>query len=515
MSWRRNRTDRPPRVGLAVLAKALAGVFTVFLATTAGVAGAGYFQIPVPKPPGGRAAPPIPNIPDEEIEPPKPGGPRTLLVLGSDRRAKTSTDAKLFGQAEKPHSDTIVLVRLDPKLNRIAVMSLPRDLAVTIPGYADNMKINQAYDEGGAALTLKTVKLLFQNATGHKLNVNGVIDVSFNGFQRAVNYVKGVYVDVDRDYDNPGGNGYAAIDIKAGYQRLVGSDALAYVRYRHTDSDIFRAARQQEFLRQAASQPAVQELKSFGAAQGFLNELVGYFRFDKKFLSRRNSAGMIKTAISLAFNHAPVNQISLSRGITESEDPIKDTRLYISNEELQKAYDEFMTGERTRNPKRSTTAKKVSKPAKASRVTGLENARRLGEDLAVLASKRLKGLPFYFPGYRTTSSRYVNDTPRIYSLRDEQGKLHRAYRIVISNGAPGEYYGVQGMTWKDPPLLASPDRIREQNGRKLMLFYDGSKLRQVAWRTPRAVYYVTNTLNRKLSNARMIAIAASLRRLHS
>jgi hypothetical protein len=71
------------------------------------------------------------------------------------------------------------------------------------------------------------------------------------------------------------------------------------------------------------------------------------------------------------------------------------------------------------------------------------------------------------------------------------------------------------MTWKDPPLLASPDRIREQNGRKLMLFYDGSKLRQVAWRTPHAVYYVTNTLNRKLSNARMIAIAASLRRLHS
>jgi LCP family protein required for cell wall assembly len=516
MSWRRNRTDRPPRVGLAVLSKALAGVFTVFLATTAGVAGAGYFQIPVPTPPDGRAAaPPIPNIPDEEIEPPEPGGPRTLLVLGSDRRAKTSTDAKLFGQAEKPHSDTIVLVRLDPKRNRIAVMSLPRDLAVTIPGYADNTKINQAYDEGGAALTLKTVKLLFDNATGRKLNVNGVIDVNFNGFQRAVNYVKGVYVDVDRDYSNPGGNGYAAIDIKAGYQKLVGSDALAYVRYRHTDSDVFRSARQQEFLRQAAGQPAVEKLKSFGAAQDFLNELVSYFRFDKKFLSRRNSAGMIKTAISLAFNRAPVNQISLSEGITESEDPVKDTRLYLSNERLQEAYDEFMTGEGTRNPKRSTKAKKVSKPAKASRVTGLENARRLGEDLAVLASKRLKTLPFYFPEYRTTGSRYVNDTPRIYSGRDDKGKQFRAYRIVISTGAPGEYYGVQGMTWKDPPLLASPDRIREQNGRKLMLFYDGSKLRQVAWRTSRGVYWVANTLNRRISNTRMISIAASLRRLNS
>src|SRR4051794_34039717 len=244
MSWRRNRTERPPRVGVAVLAKALAGVFVIFIATGAGVAGAGYFQIPVPKPVDRQHPfePPIPNIDDKQIEAPEPGKARTLLVLGSDRRAKNSVDAQA-GQREAPHSDTIVLVRLDPKRNRIAVLSLPRDLAVTIPGYADNTKINQAYDEGGAAKTLETVKYLFENATGEKFPVNSVIDVSFNGFQQAVNYVHGVYVDVDRDYHNPEGTGFAAIDIKAGYQRLVGSDALAYVRYRHTDSDIFRNAR--------------------------------------------------------------------------------------------------------------------------------------------------------------------------------------------------------------------------------------------------------------------------------
>ena len=87
------------------------------------------------------------------------------------------------------------------------------------------------------------------------MTINSVIDVNFNGFQRAVNYIKGVYVDVDQHYNNPEGTGFAAIDIQPGYQRLVGSDALAYVRYRHTDSDIFRNARQQEFLRQAR-QPA-------------------------------------------------------------------------------------------------------------------------------------------------------------------------------------------------------------------------------------------------------------------
>jgi LCP family protein required for cell wall assembly len=506
--------ERPPRVGAVVLAKALAGVFTVFVATTAGVAGAGYLQIQPPAVPKGAppAPPPLDDIP--ELPDVDPGGPRTLLVLGSDRRAKTSTDAKLYGQAAQPHSDTIVLVRLDPKRNRIAVMSLPRDLAVTIPGYADNTKINQAYDEGGPALTLETVKLLVSNATGHEMTINSVIDVNFNGFQRAVNYIKGVYVDVDRHYSNPEGTGFAAIDIQPGYQRLVGSDALAYVRYRHTDSDLFRNARQQEFLRQAASQPAVDKLKSIGAAEDFLGTMRSYFRFDKKFLSRRNLAGMIKTAVYLAIHHAPVNQISLSAGITEAQDPKTDTRLYLSNEALQKAYDQFMTGVGTVNPKRTTKAKKDKKATKASATAGLENARRLGDDLAVLAAPKLKNLPFYFPEYRTTGSSYANETPRVYSLRDENGKLQRAYRIVISTGAPGEYYGVQGMTWKNPPLLDSPDRVRVIDGRRLLLFYDGSRLRQVAWKTPRAVYYVTNTLDRKITTTKMLAIAASLRRLN-
>ena len=197
---------------------------------------------------------------------PSPASRGRSCVLGSDRRAKTSTDARIYGQNEKPHSDTIVLIRLDSKRNRIAVLSLPRDLAVTIPGYADNTKINEAYDEGGAGLTLKTVRHLFESATGKEFKVNGVVDVSFNGFQRAVNYIKGVYVDVDREYYNPEGTGFAAIDIKPGYQKLVGSDALAYVRFRHTDSDLFRNARQQDFLRQAAAMPAVDELKSIDDA---------------------------------------------------------------------------------------------------------------------------------------------------------------------------------------------------------------------------------------------------------
>ena len=72
----------------------------------------------------------------------------------------------------------------------------------------------------------------------------------------------------------------------------------------------------------------------------------------------------------------------------------------------------------------------------------------------MLADQKLH-LPFYYPAFRTVGSRYPDDTPRIYKLADERGKRHEAYRMVIAAGAPGEYYGVQGTTWKRPPFLAS------------------------------------------------------------
>jgi polyisoprenyl-teichoic acid--peptidoglycan teichoic acid transferase len=184
-----------------------------------------------------------------------------------------------------------------------------------------------------------------------------------------------------------------------------------------------------------------------------------------------------------------------------------DTRLFVSDQRVREAYDAFLTGRR--NPKRAAKPARVKRP----RATGLERAARLGEDLAVVASSRLGSLPFYFPELRVSGSMYVAGTPRIYTDRDERGRRFRAYRLVIATGATGEYYGVQGMTWMDAPLLASPDRVRVIGGRRLELFYDGSRLRLVAWRTSGAVYYVTNTLNRRLSNAQMLAIAGSLRRL--
>ena len=109
-----------------------------------------------------------------------------------------------------------------------------------------------AWTLSGARLTVRTIKELTH------IHINHVINIDFHGFSKAVNALGCVYLDVDRHYYNQS-NSYAKIDVQPGYQRLCGQDALSYVRYRHTDNDLVRAARQQDFLRQVK-----QQISAFG-----------------------------------------------------------------------------------------------------------------------------------------------------------------------------------------------------------------------------------------------------------
>jgi hypothetical protein len=84
---------------------------------------------------------------------------------------------------------------------------------------------------------------------------------------------------------------------------------------------------------------------------------------------------------------------------------------------------------------------------------------------------------------------------------------------VLAKGVVGEYYGVQGMSWRAPPILDDPDETIVRGGRKLMVFRDGKRIRLVAWRTRKAAYWVSNTLTQSLSGQQMLGIAASLKRL--
>ena len=137
-------------------------------------------------------------------------------------------------------------------------MSIPRDLKVEIPGYGTE-KFNAAYTYGGPKLTLRVVKEL----TG--LPINHVVNVDFLGFVRAVDAIGCVYTDVDRRYYHsndgvPASEQYSEINIQPGYQLLCGKKALEYVRYRHTDTDLVRSARQQDFLSAAREQVPIPDL---------------------------------------------------------------------------------------------------------------------------------------------------------------------------------------------------------------------------------------------------------------
>ncbi|MEA2316598.1 MAG: polyisoprenyl-teichoic acid--peptidoglycan teichoic acid transferase, partial [Solirubrobacteraceae bacterium] len=180
--------EPPPNVGAGLLKRgALCGLLIVLLAAGS-VSAAGLLQADtiintIEK--EGRA--PI-NIP--EIDRAQAGEPQTLMILGSDQR---------FGDKKlgiKPRSDTIILVRLDPDKEATAVMSVPRDLKVDIPGHARD-RVNAAYELGGPRLTVKTVKRLFEKP-GKPFKINHIVNVDFGGFRKVVNYIGGVYVDIDR-----------------------------------------------------------------------------------------------------------------------------------------------------------------------------------------------------------------------------------------------------------------------------------------------------------------------------
>ncbi|HEX9372033.1 MAG TPA: LCP family protein [Roseiflexaceae bacterium] len=174
---------------------------------------------------------------------PEPDGAKNILLLG--------TDARLGEDVSR--TDTIVLVRLDPRSDRVSMLSFPRDLYVNIPGYGKN-KINAAYPIGehklgpgyGPALLKKTVGEL----TG--LPVDHFVMINFEGFKTLIDKIGGIYVDVPKAIDDPAypTDDYRTMKVHfdAGRQLMDGDRALIYARTRHADSDFGRNQRQQQVL---------------------------------------------------------------------------------------------------------------------------------------------------------------------------------------------------------------------------------------------------------------------------
>jgi polyisoprenyl-teichoic acid--peptidoglycan teichoic acid transferase len=426
-----------------------------------------------------------------------PGEPQTIMILGSDKRPKHNVE----GAAGKGLSDTIMLVRLNPDKEATAIMSLPRDLKVDIPGHGVD-KINAAYSLGGPQLTLDTVKQL----TG--LPINHVVNVTFKGFWRAVNAIGCVYADVDRDYYNDSAE-YTYINIDAGYQRLCARKALQYVRFRHTDTDLVRSARQQDFLRQAKQQ--ITYTKLIDERDRLMKIFGRNTSTDAKLRSRSEVLRLLKLALFSA--NQPIQEIHF-------EGAIGPSYVEASNEQVKKLVQQFLNVEDTPGPRGEAQERDPGRHKRRKRgppdaaSIGLWDATALGEDQGLQAVQAGAGgsLPVFYPTLLLNSSEYA-DAPRVYKIQGTNGRRYGAYRMVMRKyNANGEYYGLQGTTWQDPPILDDPTETRRIGGREYELHFAGDRLRLVAWRTPKAAYWISNTLLQTLTDRQMLGIARSVRR---
>ena len=472
-----------------------------------------------------------PAIKSTQVAIPNPGNPQTLLLIGSDHRAGEPWRAA--------NTDTMLLVRMDPASTTINLLSLPRDLRVDIPGYGVQ-KLNAAYSLGGPNLLLQTIRAnVFPN-----VQINHIVDVNFRGFSDLIDAIGCVYTDVDhRYYNNTAVDNYSSIDILPGYERLCGanqsvSGALAFVRFRHLDSDLVRNARQQDFLRWAKDEYSPSTLVSerdklltiFGKNTQTDADLHTVDGVENLFNLVAFSAG--HTIKTIPFP-AILQPCGGGAGVG-GQAGVAVMPCYVTADPGAEAqtFRAFMT---PTLPRPAAAVASGPRPVVHHRgptpgLTGdLLDGRAQGQALGHV------GMPVYAPSAILAGSEYctpdnarcpveegqapaqvgvASGYPRRYVIHDRSGLPHAAYRMtLVINSVLGQYYGIEGMTWQSPPILANPTQSVFVGGKQLFEYFNGGKLSVVAWHTRRAVYWVSNTLTDGIAKSQMVAIAASLTRV--
>lgn len=451
------------------------------------------------------------------------GGPQTIAIIGSDERVGGGSP-----DGDPGRSDTTILLRLDPDAGQIAMLSIPRDLKVDIPGHGTD-KFNAAYSYGGTKLTLKTITAV----TG--LDINHVINVDFHGFAMLVDAVGCVFTDVDRKYyhSNEGvapSEQYAEIDIEAGYQKLCGPDALEYARYRHTDTDLVRASRQQDLLSE------VRNRLSFGEIIKRRDELIKAFTDNAS--SDISGGDQILELIRLLFDSRDSRTVEVKFPATFT---MVDGVSYVeaSQGEIDAAVDKFLgfkessgpigtlnegAGSRTKSKKAQErrTKKKARRavPDEVAKAPGkdqddLADAAANGMELAsrIDSEFKIKDLPVMYPG-RLPEGTIFPEGSRGYHLRDTDKQPHKAYRMVMTLQKDDglHYFGVQGVQgWQDPPILEAPHDDMTMGGRDFKVYSEGGRVKLVAWHERGNTYWISNSLLLTLTNDQMLGMARSTR----
>ena len=184
------------------------------------------------------------GLPPDSSLPPilEPSSRINVLALGLDAQLDAHGKPIIDWRRAHGRADTVMLVSFDLKAHRVAILSLPRDSRVRIPGRGTD-KLNAAHVYGGPALAIRTV----QDLTG--VPIHYYVRTSFAGVAKVVDLLGGVEFDVPQnmDYEDPVQGLY--IHLKAGRQLLDGDKAVQLLRFRHyPDGDITRIHVQQQFL---------------------------------------------------------------------------------------------------------------------------------------------------------------------------------------------------------------------------------------------------------------------------
>jgi polyisoprenyl-teichoic acid--peptidoglycan teichoic acid transferase len=165
----------------------------------------------------------------------------TVLLVGTDNRPKENYIS---------NTDTLIVASIDQKDKKIVLLSIPRDTQVLLPD-GTKEKINSLARLGkGVSSTKQYVEELIGNP------IDGYVLTSFEGFKDIIDSLGGITVNVEKNmfYDT-GDNQDRYINLKKGTQRLNGTQALQYARFRNDElADISRAERQQVIIKAMVSE---------------------------------------------------------------------------------------------------------------------------------------------------------------------------------------------------------------------------------------------------------------------
>jgi len=431
------------------------------------------------------------KIPPKLLAPTSRGAPETLLLVGNDERPPPKSNP--FGSV-LPHSNEMLLVRIDPSKPTISMLSIPRELQVAIYPRSGGVfvnRINAAYTLGGIQLMTETIKRVLG------VSVNHVFVVTFPKFKRAVNEMGCVYMTVDRRYyhvNEPGGEQYFEINLQPGYQRLCGKEALEFVANRHEDTSLTRDARDQRFLLEAKAEYGSGLFENRERFEHILGRAVE---------TDLHGSGQVLDLLELLVQSQgkPVRQVPFQVNLL----PTFDT---ATPQQIHESVQSFLGGTSPIPKHRLSQAVHSVRPQRHGRTTGLTLTPTPSSALAhARAAAPSLPFPLEYPRAREAYAAAAPDTLRLYDIRDRQGRLQPAYAIVVNSAPLGEFYDLQGTTWTDPPLLSHPSQTVHIGSRTYDIFYTGEHVRTIAWRERGAAYWIQNTLTNGVQPREMLGLA--------